>query len=110
MAESLRRREYQAAYNQEQGIIPQSAIRRDDSADFSEHIQARNVAENEAYDTGDGNSIDELKQQMIAAAEELKFEEAARLRDIIHRLEGDGEEVAGSYPKARKRGRKRRRK
>ena len=111
MAESSRRRSYQEAYNEEHGITPHSAIRRDDSADFSEHIQARKVAEDEAYDAGDAHSIDELKQQMLAAAEELKFEEAARLRDIIHRLEGDdaADPVAGSYPKARKRGRSRKR-
>ena len=78
-------------------------------APTSEHIQARKVAEEEATDAGDSNSIDELKQQMLAAAEALNFEEAARLRDIIHRLEGDGEPVAGSHPKARKRGRSRKR-
>ena len=45
IAESMRRREHQSAYNEANGIVPQSAMRRDDSADFSEQLAARKAAE-----------------------------------------------------------------
>jgi hypothetical protein len=48
---------------------------------------------------------------MVAAAEDLRFEEAARLRDTIRRIEAEGSAPSGDEPgeKGRKRGKGRRR-
>jgi excinuclease ABC subunit B len=84
--ETNRRRAKQVAYNLERGVDPQPLRKR--IADITETL-AR-----EAYDTeglGDIDDdvevvIDKLTEQMIVAAEELRFELAARLRDEIHDL------------------------
>ena len=84
--ETNRRRATQVAYNLEHGMDPQPLRKR--IADITETL-AR-----EAYDTeglGDIDDdvevvIDKLTEQMIVAAEELRFELAARLRDEIHDL------------------------
>ena len=94
--ETERRREKQIAYNKEMGIDPQPLRKK--IADILDQVY-----ENEG--TGDGESdpasivdapdvstmaadevqklIDDLSQQMAAAARELKFELAGRLRDEI---------------------------
>ena len=93
--ETTRRREYQQAYNEAHGITPRSAIRRDDSNDFAEHIAARRAAD--SNDTGySAEDISELKALMLKAAEELQFEEAAKLRDQIKALESGEENVGAS--------------
>jgi len=50
-----------------------------------------------------GDRMEELRQQMFAAAENLEFETAARIRDEIHRLraelEGGHNDVAPSLPR-----------
>ena len=99
--ETTRRRELQVAYNQKHGIDPQPLRKK--IADITEvlHREAadttallersardgkgkggarsgKNVAGNELTEL-----IEELTDQMLTAAEELKFELAARLRDEI---------------------------
>ncbi len=84
--ETNRRRATQVAYNLEHGIDPQPLRKR--IADITETL-AR-----EAYDTETMGELDDdvevvidrLTEQMLLAAEELKFELAARLRDEIHDL------------------------
>jgi len=84
--ETDRRRERQVAYNLEHGIDPQPIRRR--IADITESLM-REIA-----DPGVGGfrsddletTIDTLTAQMVAAASELKFELAGRLRDEIHDL------------------------
>jgi excinuclease ABC subunit B len=84
--ETDRRRERQVAYNLEHGIDPQPIRKR--IADITESLM-REIA-----DTGTGGlrsddletTIDTLTAQMVAAASELKFELAGRLRDEIHDL------------------------
>jgi excinuclease ABC subunit B len=84
--ETDRRRERQVAYNLEHGIDPQPIRKR--IADITESLM-REIA-----DTGAGGfrsddletTIDTLTAQMVAAASELKFELAGRLRDEIHDL------------------------
>ncbi len=109
IAETERRRNLQITYNTEHNITPRSATRRDDSEDFSEHISAnRAVADGGgAYNADD---LSELKRLMLLAAEDLRFEEAASLRDQIKTIESaHGNNSTGPHqPRGVKRKRKRR--
>lgn len=85
--ETNRRREIQAKYNEEHGIIPRSI-----SKGIRDIIEATIVAEDEPK-FEDSFSKDEiesmivgLEQAMLLAAEELNFEKAAELRDKIIEL------------------------
>ncbi len=84
--ETNRRRVTQVAYNLEHGIDPTPIRKR--IADITETL-AREVYDTEGLADLDDDVevvIDKLTEQMIAAAELLKFELAARLRDEIHDL------------------------
>jgi excinuclease ABC subunit B len=88
--ETDRRREMQQAYNHENGITPetiQKAIRRG----IEEEIEARQIVrktsgQKEESDFVNQEFLNELESEMMAAAEELDFERAARLRDRIRDL------------------------
>ena len=95
IAETDRRREKQTAYNVANGITPESI--RSHIQDIMSHVTAR---EGLTVDTGDeerphlvGHNlkayIADLEERMRKAAADLEFEEAARLRDEIRRLEED---------------------
>ena len=83
--ETNRRRAIQQAYNDENGIIPQTVIKpimppihnSDDEIDemikLSRHGSRNQIA----------NKIKELEKQMRQAAKEFDFERAAELRDIV---------------------------
>jgi excinuclease ABC subunit B len=84
--ETNRRRETQVAHNLEHGIDPTPIRKR--IADITETL-AREVYDTDGLSDLDDDVevvIDKLTEQMIAAAELLKFELAARLRDEIHDL------------------------
>ncbi len=86
MDETDRRREKQVAYNLEYGIDPQPLRKR--IADITETL-AREIADTEMMGERSDDlelTIDQLTAQMVAAASDLKFELAARLRDEIHDL------------------------
>ena len=93
MAETERRREKQTEYNLEHGITP-ATIRRD-IADIVGHIsQGDQVTvetgiEDRPHMVGHNlrGYIEELEGRMRAAAADLEFEEAGRLRDEIRKLE-----------------------
>ncbi|MCC6827787.1 MAG: excinuclease ABC subunit UvrB, partial [Novosphingobium sp.] len=95
IAETDRRRERQHAFDIEHGITPATIKRQiadiiadtasrdgvlvEIDADGANHLVGHNLR---AY-------IEELEQKMRAAAADLEFEEAGRLRDEIRRLEAD---------------------
>lgn len=93
IAETNRRREKQVAYNELNGITPET-IRRN-VRDVLEGLfpadtdQARVTARIETPLVGANLAahLDGLRKAMLKAAENLEFEEAARLRDEIKRLE-----------------------
>ena len=104
--ETDRRRERQVAYNTEHGIVPQSVAKpiidilegahAESGGAKSGRGRERKVAET-AGDYVSGLAPAELaarlaalEQQMYQHARDLEFEEAARLRDQIHRLREAG--------------------
>ncbi len=96
MAETDRRREKQEAYNKEHGITPQTIKRQ--IADIVAHSAAGDgVTVDIETEDGSGHMvghnlrayIEELEAKMRAAAADLEFEEAGRLRDEIRRLENE---------------------
>ncbi|MFC1582019.1 excinuclease ABC subunit UvrB [Planctomycetota bacterium] len=105
MDETERRRAIQTAYNTEHNIIP-ATIRKGFMQTLEEILAADElvssiVAESQAeYDLGE--SVKRLEEEMLKAATELRFEEAAILRDRIEELQGASEE-----PSKRKKRKKR---
>jgi len=106
MAETDRRREKQAAYNLEHGITPETIKRNihDIVADTASRDGVLVEIEDDSRNNLVGHNlrayIEELEGRMRAAAADLEFEEAGRLRDEIRRLEAtelglpEGERVA----------------
>jgi len=93
-----RRREKQAAYNQEHGIVPRTILKpvRDSiEALYEMDYTGPDLPEDEedapeeaAWDADRlRGELARLRDDMLRAASELRFEEAARLRDRIKRLE-----------------------
>jgi len=112
ISETMRRRQKQLAYNAEHGIDPQTVRKK--VTDILEMIRAREGEETPAA-RGRGRSrgtrraaavdaldlprdelarlIQSLTDEMQDAARDLRFEEAARLRDEIHELKRELREV-----------------
>src|SRR6185503_8922777 len=93
--ETNRRRDKQLEYNEANGITPESIKR--NVHDIMAHLATRDGV---VIDTGDAERphlvghnlkayIADLEERMRKAAADLEFEEAARLRDEIRRLEED---------------------
>ena len=92
LRETDRRREKQIAYNEEHGITPETVKKNVD--DVLAGLYQGDVDMNRVtakVDTTHGGNLaavlDGLRDDMRKAAENLEFEEAARLRDEIKRLE-----------------------
>ncbi len=80
ISETNRRREIQNKYNEEHGIVPKTIVK-----NVAELIAAVQEEENSPV-TNAQNVIAHLEEEMKKAAEELRFEDAAKLRDRIKRL------------------------
>jgi excinuclease ABC subunit B len=110
--ETNRRRELQAKYNEEHGITPATVVKA--ILDLSPTSGTRDYyAVSKGPATGPGGApaqqvdlterIEALRQEMFAAAENLEFEKAARLRDQLRLLKGDlGVAEAGEAAKPTK--------
>jgi excinuclease ABC subunit B len=95
LGETSRRRDKQQAYNILHGITP-ATIRRN-IGDIIAHVASKDQV---TVDTGIEDAphlvghnlrayIEELEKRMRAAAADLEFEEAGRIRDEIRKLEAD---------------------
>jgi excinuclease ABC subunit B len=118
ISETMRRRQKQLAYNEEHGIDPQTVRKK--VTDILEMIRARDGDESGGSGRGRGRGrggggrrsaastvsdrldlprdelarlIQNLTDEMQDAARDLRFEEAARLRDEIHELKRELREV-----------------
>src|SRR5450759_4355970 len=83
------RRNRQVAYNKEHNITPRSVVRavEESLATYeSTRKQADGVLRDAGMDVDLTTTISELEEEMLAAANDLKFEKAALLRDQIREL------------------------
>jgi excinuclease ABC subunit B len=93
IAETDRRRLRQALYNREHGITPQSITKRIEEGMTGpaerDYLDLTRIAEDRAVYLSPANrkrKIEELEKRMKAAAKDLDFESAAKLRDEIAHL------------------------
>jgi excinuclease ABC subunit B len=93
--ETTRRRAIQLAYNEEHGVTPESIVKGvSDIAEFlsleQPHVPGRRRRGRREVEGMSGGELEklviDLEQEMFAAAEELRFEYAAKLRDEIKEL------------------------
>ena len=96
--ETNRRRAVQLAYNEEHGIVPESIVKGvSDIAEFltleQPHVPSRRRRGGAKVEGMSREELEklviELEEEMFAAAEELRFEYAAKLRDEIKDLRRD---------------------
>ena len=102
IAETDRRREIQIAYNREHGITPETVQKGiSEISEFlsmesksSPRTRRRVRADQEVASPEDLEKlIVELEEEMLASADELRFEEAARIRDELKELRRDLESL-----------------
>jgi len=95
LEETERRRAVQLAYNEEHGITPVSIVKGiSDIAEFltleQPHVPGKRRRGRKEVEGMSGSEIEklivDLEQEMFVAAEELRFEYAAKLRDEIKEL------------------------
>jgi excinuclease ABC subunit B len=104
ISETSRRRAIQVAYNEEHGITAATIVK--GISDIAEFLQAegktpkgRRRSDRKKIKTEDlslnemEKTIVELEEEMLAAAEDLRFEYAARLRDEIRELRRELNEI-----------------
>lgn len=98
LAETDRRRAIQRAYNEEHGITPETIVK--GISDITEFLTSgeskvprkRRRGRDKVSDMSASeieNMMRELEEEMLAAAEDLRFEYAAKLRDEIRDLRRD---------------------
>ena len=104
MDETGRRRVLQEQYNKEHGITPRS-VKTAIASVIEEEVAAHQLAVEAAGVPKDDyvteEFLEELQREMLAAAENLEFERAAKLRDQIAKLRGEPTAVAPQVKKRR---------
>lgn len=94
--ETERRRKIQMEYNQKHGITPQTIKKKirdvieatkvaEDTAEYNIQTETKKLTRKERQ-----KLIEQMEQEMKAAARELRFERAAELRDLILELKAEG--------------------
>ncbi|MBM3840216.1 MAG: excinuclease ABC subunit UvrB [Verrucomicrobia bacterium] len=114
LATSEYRRQKQLAYNQANNITPRSVSRPvEEGLSSQKESRAAAVIQDAGGNFDVTETIRELEEEMLAAANNLEFEKAALLRDQIRELKrtfgGKADPAAPrvtTYPKARRRARK----
>jgi excinuclease ABC subunit B len=100
--ETDRRRERQMEYNQKHGITPQTVqkavLEMDPSTGAGDYVVIPILRKGETPDDIPAR-IEELRSEMLLAAEELEFEKAAELRDQVEQLRA---KLAPGKPPARR--------
>ena len=104
LSETDRRRAIQVAYNEEHGITPETIVK--GISDIAEFLQGearvprgrrKRTTVTDGMSANDiERAIVELEEEMLAAAEELRFEYAAKLRDEIKALQRDHAEAVAA--------------
>ncbi len=97
--ETERRRAKQLAYNQAHGITPQTvkkAIRRGLDQELKARRSASRSVETKEPEVEASELMKVMEEEMLAAARDMKFEEAAILRDQLIRLKKRHEESVKS--------------
>ena len=95
LTETARRREIQMKFNTEHGIVPKTVTKAvfSEVADQHEKVDKKRKFVYNADGAWDAESlrreIAALTKRMKKAAENLEFEEAAAIRDTIHKMEDD---------------------
>ena len=101
IGETDRRRAIQIAYNEEHGITPETIVK--GISDITEFLMSDSKVPQKRRRRAEKRTgmapaeiettIVELEEEMLAAAEELRFEYAAKLRDEIRELRRDQQEA-----------------
>jgi excinuclease ABC subunit B len=96
MSETDRRRAIQLAYNEEHGITPETVRKGISEMASFLAMEDRAPAKRRSKRSGDFESPEELEktivaleEEMLAAADDLRFEEAGRIRDELRELRRD---------------------
>ncbi|MCR4692630.1 MAG: excinuclease ABC subunit UvrB [Firmicutes bacterium] len=89
ISETARRRAFQEEYNKTHGIIPKTVKK--DIRDIIEAVKSVDVKTSKKPEDVQ-ILIENLKDEMFAAAENLEFERAAQIRDRIKHLTENGED------------------
>ncbi|MEE0868138.1 MAG: excinuclease ABC subunit UvrB [Clostridia bacterium] len=84
--ETMRRRNIQQKYNEEHKIVPKGIVK-----DISDVIAAKKEAEEKGSEENVHSIIVHLEDEMRKASDELRFEDAAKIRDKIKRLRKETE-------------------
>lgn len=104
--ETERRRKVQMEYNEKHGITPASVRKKigeiiESVYEHDHYTVATTSKKYEVKDDGKDKEkyIAKLRSKMLEAASDLEFEEAARLRDIVDKLENDGKKTGKASKK-----------
>ncbi len=90
ITETERRRSIQEAYNEKNGIVPQTIIKKvSDIIEISSHKDDGKKKRKRLTSAEKRVEIEKLTREMKAAAKLLEFEHAAYLRDRISELQGE---------------------